>query len=488
MTITPAEYHFVLDQVFASAGRPEPVRPAAEPAPAADAVQRVLAEVERNRIELIRFLWVDHGSITRGKAVAAGSLAARMDSGIGLAKTRQSAGLSDVGPALPGFDAVGEVRLVPDPDSFVVLPHAPGSAAMLCDLRTLEDQPWDACPRGFLRQALEAAAELGFEVVAAFEPEFTLCSAKPGPGRLDLFDESLCFDNEGFDAAADFSVELSRALRSQGMDVQTYHPEFGAGQHELTLRHAPAMRAADQFVWQRAFTRGLARRRGLWATFAPVPAPGMRGNGNHVHLSLWRRPESGGPAVNAFAADGSGPGSELGLSATGRHFVAGLLAHLPGLCALSCASVNSYQRLRPGMWSGAHLGYGFDNREAAVRIPSPLSGDRAGTTNIEVKACDATANPYLVLGALIQAGLDGIRRRLDPGEPLTGDPTHSAGEVPLLPRSLPEAVDALEADAFLTGVLGPVRGTVYPAIKRADARDAERLGAELSHHLHTLHY
>lgn len=146
MTITPAEYHFVLDQVFASAGRPEPVRPAAEPAPAADAVQRVLAEVERNRIELIRFLWVDHGSITRGKAVAAGSLAARMDSGIGLAKTRQSAGLSDVGPALPGFDAVGEVRLVPDPDSFVVLPHAPGSAAMLCDLRTLEDQPWDACP------------------------------------------------------------------------------------------------------------------------------------------------------------------------------------------------------------------------------------------------------------------------------------------------------------------------------------------------------
>lgn len=490
MTITPAEYHIVLDQVFASAARSAPTGTASAPAPAADAdaIRRVLAEVERARIELIRFLWVDHGSITRGKAVAAGSLKSRMASGIGLAKTRQSAGLSDVGPVLPGFDAVGEVRLVPDPESFVVLPHAPGSAAMLCDLRTLDDEPWDACPRSFLRQALDAAAALGFEVVAAFEPEFTLCSAKPSPDRLDLFDESLCFDNEGFDAAADFSVELSRSLRSQGMDVQTYHPEFGAGQHELTLRHAPAMRAADQFVWQRAFTRGLARRRGLWATFAPVPAPGMRGNGNHVHLSLWRRPESGGPAVNAFAADGFGPASDLGLSATARHFVAGLLAHLPGLCALSCASVNSYERLRPGMWSGAHLGYGYDNREAAVRIPSPLSDDQAGTTNIEVKACDATANPYLVLGALIHAGLDGIRRRLDPGQPLNGDPNHGGGDVPLLPGSLPEAVDALEADEFLTGVLGPVRSMVYPAIKRADAHDAERLGAELSHHLHTLHY
>jgi glutamine synthetase len=443
--------------------------------------------VARDDIELIRFLWVDHNSVTRGKAVSRNALASRMESGIGLARTRQASSLLDLGQPVPGFDAVGEVRLLPDPDSYVPLPHAPGSAAMLCDLVTVDGEPWDACPRTFLKEAIAAAG--AYHVSAAFEPEFTLCAGQPRPGALELFDDSLCFDNEGFDTANAFSVELLRALRAQNLEVETYHPEFGHGQHEMTLRHAPALRAVDNYVWQRATTRGLARARGMWATFAPVPRPGLRGNGNHAHLSLWGPGPDGRPA-NLFADD-SDP---LGLSALARHFIGGLLDHLPALTALTTASVNSYHRLQPGMWAGAFGAWGPDNREAAIRIPSRLRGSEAASTNIELKTCDSTANPYLALGAMIHAGMDGVRRRLDPGAPLTADPASLSDDelrrhgVRALPRSLEEAVDALERDDFLMSVLGPARRALYPEVKRADIRDIKAMPEADDYALHAVRY
>lgn len=445
----------------------------------ADQYRHILQKIDAHGVELIRFLWVDHNGIVRGKAVTRRFLESRMESGIGLAKSRQAASLMDVGQPVPGFDAVGEVRLVPDPDTFIVLPHAPGSAAMLCDLVQLDGTPWEACPRTFLKSALAAAGDL--QVVASFEPEFTLCDTRPESGSLSVLDDSLCFDNAGFDAANDFAVGLTRALQGQGIEVEMYHPEFGAGQHEMTLRHGPALAAADLSVWHKVITRGLASTMGLWATFAPVPAPGFRGNGNHLHLSMWQdRPGGAGP-VNVFA-DAS---DALGLSERAYHFIGGVLHHLPGLLALTCAGVNSYERLQPGMWSGAHACYGQDNREAAVRVPSRLRGSTAASTNIELKASDSTANPYLALGAVVHAGLDGIARRLDPGPQLAEDPNGltDAQRDALglaLPRSLEEAVQALSRDEFLMDVLGPLRRRLYPAIKEADIRVMKELGPDFA--------
>ncbi|WP_329269246.1 glutamine synthetase family protein [Streptomyces sp. NBC_01451] len=443
-----------------------------------DRYRQVLRMIDAHDIELIRFLWVDHNGIVRGKAVTRRFLESRMESGIGLARSRQAANLMDIGQPVPGFNAVGEVRLVPDPSTFVALPHAPGSGAMLCDLVQLDGTSWDACPRTFLKSALAAAGDL--DVVASFEPEFTLCDARPGPGSLSVLDDSLCFDNTGFDAANDYVVQLTRALQGQGIDVELYHPEFGAGQHEMTLRHGPALRAADLSVWQKVITRGLASARGMWATFAPTPGPGFRGNGNHLHLSMWKDRPGLGP-VNMFADDAD----DLGLSETAYHFVGGVLRHLPGLLALTCASVNSYERLQPGMWSGAHACYGQDNREAAVRVPSRLRGSTAASTNIELKACDSTANPYLALGAVIYAGMDGITNRIDPGPQLAEDPNglSDAERDALglgLPRSLEEAVEALRRDDYLMDVLGPLRGQLYPAIKRADVEAVKEMGPELA--------
>lgn len=434
------------------------------PARTTDPGESLVAAAERAGAEIVRFLWVDHNGILRGKGVSRELLADRLESGIGLATVRQSASLSDRAQPVPGFQVMEEVRVTADPDTFVPLPYAPGSAGLLCDLVNRDGTPWGACPRTFLRDAVTRFAERGFDVVAAFEPEFTLL--RDGAP----LDDSLMLDAEGFDVANECIVSLVRALRTAGITVEQYHPEASPGQHEVTVRPAPALRAADRHVWQRAFTRGVARAHGLRASFAPVPAPGLRGNGNHVHVSLWR----GG---NAFCAPGGG------LSDVARHFIGGVLAHLPGLTALLCASVNSYRRLVPGNWAGAFGCYGPDNRDAAIRVPSPLRGAETATTNVEVKLCDATANPYLALGAILYAGLDGLERGLDPGEPVTVDPNLlSAAElrerriVPL-PGSLAEAVDRLEQDELLMSVLGSPRRELYTTIKRADVRDTGSMDA-----------
>ena len=447
-------------------------------------IANVLRAAEVNDVALIRFLFVDHSGIVRGKAVSRTCLAERMVSGIGVARCRQAANVLDEVQPVPGFNAVGEVRLRPDPTSFIVLPHAPGSASMLCDLVDAEEAPWDACPRQFLRESIASATALGVEVMAAFEPELTLCKERPSPGQLTVLDQSLCFENAGFDIANQFAVALTRTLTQQGIEVELYHPEFERGQHELTIRPAPGLRAADAHVCQRVLTCGLAIERGLWATFAPCPAPAFRGNGNHVHLSLWR----GG--LNAFAD----PRDRLGLSETAYHFIGGLLAHAPALTALVAASVNSYRRLRPRLWSGCYACYGPDNRQAAVRVPSRLRGRELLSTNLEFKPCDATANPYLALGALLVAGLDGVRNRSDPGEPLLDDPADlSPGElrrrgIRLLPQSLEAAITALECDEVLMTALGALRRTVYPAIKRSEIRRFRKLGAKVEYYVHATRY
>jgi glutamine synthetase len=435
-------------------------------------------------IELVRFLFVDHCGLIRGKAAATRALPGRMRSGIGLATSRQAASLLDAAQPVPGVRLMDEVRIVPDPATFTLLPHAPGSAAMLCDLVTPSGEPWGGCPRTFLRDAVDAAEDLDLRVAAAFEPEFTLALDRGPAAELDLLDNGLCLDNAAFDVANDYVVALCRALRSQGIAVEGYHPETSPGQHELTIGHGPALRAADHHVWQRAFTHGMARARGLRATFAPLPRPGLRGNGNHLHLSLWR------PGAGNLFAD---PAGRAGLSDLALHFVGGVLAHLPALMALTCASVNSYERLEPGTWAGAFGCYGPDNRDAAIRVPS-LLGEDAASANIELKVCDNTANPYLALGGLIHAGLDGVRRRLDPGEPMVDDPNALSDAelarrgVRPLPRSLGEALDALERDEYLLSVLGSPRRELYTAVKQADIRDMKDLGGDGMFALHATRY
>jgi glutamine synthetase len=430
---------------------------------------RVLEACERLGLDLVRFLYVDHGGVVRGKATSRARLEERLATGIGLTVAMQAMSMLDELAPVDGLGPVGEVRLVPDTESFVPLPWAPGAGAMVADLVRLDGEPWQACPRAFLSRAVDELATEGYELLAAFEPELTLGRRLPGeaagdPARLVPLDESLCFSTTGFGLAHDYAIELVRALQAQGLTVEQYYPELGHGQQELSIRHAPALRAADNQVWFRETARGVAWRQGLWASLAPKPVPDQAGNGAHVHASLWA------DGRNAFWD----AGDARGLSEVAYHWIGGLLAHLPGLVALTCGSVNSYRRLVPQTWSSAFTCWGMDNREAAVRVPSRMWGLDEASTNLELKPSDATGNPYLALGAYIHAGLDGLRNKLDPGRPVDVDPaglsrrTRSRRGIDRLPESLGAALDALEADELLMEALGPLRRTAYLAVKRSE--------------------
>ena len=439
-----------------------------------DEAAAVAARAEAEGISLVWFLYADHGGIIRGKAASAASLPARLVTGIGHTVAMMAMSMLDHLQPVQGMGPVGEVRIMPDPATFVPLPYAPGAAAMLADLVQPDGEPWDACARTYLRQAVADLAGQGYVASAAFEPEFTLgrreASPDGGPDRLVPADDSLCYSATGFHLAHDYAVELQRALRAQGMQVEHYYPELGHGQQEMSVRHAPPLRAADNHVLYRETVRGIAFRRGMWASLAPKPIADQAGNGAHLHLSLREAGPGGEPAEPAFYD----PADRYLLSAAGYHFIGGLLAHLPALTALTCGSVNSYRRLAPQTWSSAYTIYGMDNREAAVRICSPMRDDPAGTVNLELKPSDSSANPYLALGACIRAGLDGIRRKLDPGEAVNVDPAtltdaqRLAAGADRLPTSLAEALDALTADDLLMESLGDLRRRAYLAVKRSE--------------------
>jgi glutamine synthetase len=445
------------------------------PSASDEAIARVAARAHAEGISLVWFLYADHGGIIRGKSATAAMLPARMATGIGHTVAMMAMSMLDHLQPVAGMGPVGEVRILPDPATFVPLPYAPGAGAMLADQVHPGGEPWDGCARTYLKQAIADLAAEGYAATAAFEPEFTLGSREPGaeggPDRLVPSDDSLCYSATGFHQAHDYTMGLIRALTAQGLQPEHYYAELGHGQQEVSIRHAPALRAADNHVLYREAVRGTAFRRGQWASLAPKPIPGQPGNGAHLHISLRDAGANGQPGTRAVFYDS---GDRYRLSETGYHFIGGLLAHLPALVALTCGSVNSYRRLAPQMWSSAYTVYGMDNREAAVRICSPMRDDPAASVNLELKPSDSSANPYLALGASIQAGLDGIRRKLDPGEAVNVDPATLTDAERLargahrLPGSLGAALDALEADPLLMDSLGDLRRRAYLAVRRSE--------------------
>lgn len=421
----------------------------------------ILEYVDTSSIKLVRFLYCDTASVIRGKATSVHALGERLQSGIGLVKGMMSMNLLDEMQTSTGYGATGEIRLVPDANTFVVLPYSPQSAAVICDMQDLDRSPWSLCPRDVLKRQIDNASSSGVSIEAAFEPEFTL--GWEVDGRFTPVDRSLCFSTDGMNRAARFVHSFMDALDRQGLATEQYYPELGHGQHELSIRHAPALQAADHHIWYRETLRGVSLNEGLAAYLAPKPFADQAGNGCHLHLSAW----SPSGETNLF----QGPD---GLSEFGRNFVAGLLAHLPAIVAVTCASVNSYRRLKPHSWSSAFVCWGYENREAAVRVPSTYWGQEAGTTNIELKCVDSSANPYLALAVVIASGMDGVKRKLVAPVPVAGDPGSltdgelSALGIRRLPVSLSDALEELQKDELVSGVLGRDLAHTYVQVKQSE--------------------
>jgi glutamine synthetase len=237
----------------------------------------------------------------------------------------------------------------------------------------------------------------------------------------------------GLDEQAGVVDSILGALEKQNVAIELFHSELGPAQQELSVRHADVLRAADTVCLVRETVHSVARQVNLLATFAPKPWLDQAGSGAHIHFSLWENESYRHNSKNLFYA-----AQERGhLSQTGKYFIGGVLRHIRGLVALTCGSPNSYRRLLPHYWSSAYGAWGFDNREAVVRVPSTVWGQEATSINMELKCSDHSGNPYLAMGALIAAGLDGILNQIDPEEPQEIDPgnysegARAAGDSPL---------------------------------------------------------
>jgi len=425
-------------------------------------IDEVVRKTDEAGLRLIRFLWCGNDGTVRAKASSRHGLERRLESGIGLTVAMQAMnGLDQLQP-VEGLGPVGEIRLIPDLTTFRILPYAPQTGAVVTDHVDLDGEAAAVCQRSFLKRMEGRLAERGLVLRAAFESEFSL--ATPEDGQFVPVDSGLCFSTIAMTASQDYANELAAALEAQEIVLEQYYAELGHGQQEISIRHRPALQAADEQLLVRETIRGVAAGQGLVASLAPKPWPDNAGNGAHVHFSLWEGNR------NSFY-DGAAP--DL-LSGEARSFIAGLLEHLPGLCGLTAPSFNSYHRIVPQHWAGAFLCWGHDNREAPVRVASVFGGLEEASTNAELKACDASCNPYLALGGLIAAGLDGLERGLEPPEPVEVDPaTIAEGEraargIMELPATQAEALDALAADPVLTAALGPDLAEPYLAVRRSE--------------------
>ncbi len=437
-----------------------------------------------NSTELVALVCCDLGGIVRGRSLLSTELGETLRAGVGWVPANHS--LTPHGPLAEHtpFDSTGDLRLLPDPDTHVRVEAQDtgsgmsdaGSGALelvLCDIVETDGTPWECCPRHFLHDALaELERELGARVVASFEHEFQLLGAEPAAAPFSL---------EAQRRAEPFAAEAIGALVEAGAQPERIFAEFAPHQFEIPVEAGEGVAAADRAVVLREVVREVARRRALRATFTPLLHPDEPGNGVHIHLNLLDA--DGAPLLY----DATRPGC---LSELGGQFAAGILRHAGALCALCAPSPVSAARLTPHRWSAGAVCVGERNRETLLRIPPLVALGLEGTVNpsdpahassglapqlrLEYRGADAAANPYLALGALLRAGLDGVRAGLAPPPILDRDPALlDAVEaerfgVGALPASLDDALVAFAEDDLVRGWLGATLYEAYVGIKRSE--------------------
>jgi glutamine synthetase len=426
-------------------------------------ISKLIDELAAQGLEYVRVAFGDLHGVARGKDIPLEAFGQAVAHRLGCAEAILTTGLGhDVAAAAEtGFR---DVAIRPDVGTLVRLPWDPAVAWCLSDYEDSTDgSESPLCPRTALRRMCRAYAQLGLTPIVGPELEFYVC-------------DPLTYTSYAGRASAVYTVgdaadpggllrEMTSTARGLGLlPVSTSH-EFGRGQYEVSLDHTEALDAADRTFRFKAAMKDVAARHGLLATFMAKLHSHDESSGFHIHVSL------DGAAGNVFH-DAGVPG---GLSATARSFAAGVLAHAPALIAFLSPTVNGYRRLRAGGLVPTRANWGYDNRLALLRVPT----DRGRGTRLELRGADGTANPYLALAGSLAAGLDGLRRGLELGPDVVGDPNASDGSHggEILPQSLGEALLALERDEVLRSALGERLCRAFIELKR---RELERWSAHLS--------
>ncbi len=371
------------------------------------------------------------------------------------------------GSSIEGFVRIEEsdMYLIPDLDTWMVFPWPSGTgkvARLICDVSLADGQPFPGDPRGNLKRVLREMEDMGFtDFNLGPEPEFFLFKLDSnGEPTMELNDHGDYFDFAPLDLGENCRRDIVLELEALGFEVEASHHEAAPGQHEVDFKYADALTACDHIQTFKLVVKTIARKHGLHATFMPKPLFGVNGSGMHCNISLFK------DGANMFFDEHG----ERKLSKTAYQFMAGILEHVKGFTAITNPTVNSYKRLVPGYEAPCYIAWSAQNRSPLIRIPA----SRGLSTRIEVRSVDSVANPYLALAAILKAGLDGIRRGLNPGDPcdrniyeMNAEELAEAGIV-TLPTDLDHALLALAEDTVIQEALGSHIYANYKAAKQAE--------------------
>ena len=380
------------------------------------------------------------------------------------------------GSSIEGFTRIEEsdMLLHPNLETYSVDPwdtygvHSNGHgkvASVICDVYNTDETPFEGCPRGILRKVCAWASELGYTMNAGPEAEFFLFNTtEDGAATTDTHDSAGYFDLAPVDLGEECRREITIALEKLGFEIEAAHHEVAPGQHEIDFKYDSAITTADRLTNFKFVVRRVARDMGLHATFMPKPIFGQNGSGMHVHQSLFKDGE------NAFYEEGADHG---GISDLMRWYIGGLLKHARALVAITNPTVNSFKRLVPGYEAPTHLAWSMKNRSPLIRIP-----DRRGIgTRLELRMPDPSCNPYLAFACMLAAGLDGVKNKIEPPAPVSGNVyrmskrERSRLKIKSLPADLGEALDALEKNDVLKDALGEHAFSQFITAKRAEWQD-----------------
>ncbi|MFH1256745.1 MAG: type I glutamate--ammonia ligase [Candidatus Diapherotrites archaeon] len=417
--------------------------------------EAVLEKAKKENIQLIELQFTDIFGTIKSVTIPVGKLEESLERGTWFD-----------GSSIQGFTRICEsdMYLKPDASTYAAIPWKPGSARLICDVFLPDGKPFEGDPRRILRNALEAAKAMGFDYMVGPELEFFLFLKKDGRPEPAPHDSGGYFDFAPKDLASEVRKDIIFALQKMGLEIEMSHHEVAPGQHEIDFKYGDALHTADNAITFKYATKAIAQMHGLYASFMPKPIFGINGSGMHVHQSLWSQEK------NAFF---DGENGKYMLSETARQFIAGQLHHARALAAIVAPTVNSYKRLVPGYEAPVYLCWGQINRSALIRIPSYSKG-RDYAVRAELRCPDPSANPYLAFAAMLSAGIDGIKKKMKPPEPVEEDVYEfdekklDEMKIATLPSSLKEALLELKKDEAIFNSLGKHSKQKYLEAKMAE--------------------
>ncbi len=426
----------------------------------------LLRRLEQDGIEHFWVIYHDYSGVACAKTIPPEGFRSAVRDGVVFAMANLDMDILDHQPPTATWLAdSGDFLAVPDPRSYAVLPRFPKTARAHAWMRQTDGSAWQGDPRTRLEAVMDELRRAGYSVKCALEPEFYLLRRRDD-GEYEPVNQTRMFTAAGLQVENTFVTQVIEELRAMGVIVAQLGKEYGRGQYEMTVRHGTPIEAIDDYWSLKEAVRDIARQHGYIATFMPKVYPHWVGSSLHVHLSIW---DAAGE-VDLTPSDAD----DISLSEIGQWFLGGLLKHAPALTGLGSPTVNSYKRLLPGSWAPANIYWGYGNRSGVARVPGV--GKRR---HIEYRSGDNTCHPALFLAGLLAAGLDGIRNRIDPGPPFQGDIGHlTPAEIEkygltFLPRTLPEALAALEADEVVAGAVGEVALSHFLSVKRHELAQYE---------------